>query len=79
MLVLVPACQQTTSPEQLRFGPIDPDDFDVFVTKSRVHFRRGFDDNGYAPTIVLVDAPPCYGSTEVQTVRATKSAGTVLQ
>lgn len=57
MLVLVPAYQQTTSPEQLRFGPIDPDDFDVFVTKSRVHFRRGFDDNGYAPTIVIVDAP----------------------
>ncbi len=57
MLVLVPAYQQTTSPGQLRFGPIEPDDFDVIVTKSRVHFRRGFDDDGYAPTIVIVDAP----------------------
>ena len=25
--------------------------------KSRVHFRRGFDENGYAQTIILVDAP----------------------
>jgi microcystin degradation protein MlrC len=57
MLVLVPAYQQTTSPEQLRFGPINPDDFDVFVIKSRAHFRRGFDDTGYAPTIILVEAP----------------------
>jgi microcystin degradation protein MlrC len=57
MLVLVPAYQQTMFPEQLRFGPIDPDRFDVFVIKSRAHFRRGFDDTGYAPTIILVEAP----------------------
>jgi microcystin degradation protein MlrC len=57
MLILVPAYQQTTSPDQLRFGPIDPDRFDVFVLKSRVHFRRGFYDTGYARTIILVDAP----------------------
>jgi len=56
-LILVPAYQQTTSPEQLRFGPIDPDAYDVFVSKTRVHFRRGFDETGYAPTIVIVDAP----------------------
>lgn len=57
MLVLVPAYQQTTTPGQLRFGPIEPDEFDVILTKSRVHFRRGFDDDGYAPTIIIVDAP----------------------
>lgn len=57
MLILVPSYQQTTDPEALRFGPVDPDDFDVFVLKSRVHFRRGFDDTGYAPTILVVDAP----------------------
>lgn len=57
VLVLVPSYQQTTSPEQLRFGPIEPNDFDLFVLKSRVHFRRGFDDTGYAPTIIIVDAP----------------------
>jgi microcystin degradation protein MlrC len=41
----------------LRFGPINPDDFDIFVVKSRVHFRRGFDETGYAKTIQVVDAP----------------------
>ena len=57
VLILAPAYQQNTSPEQMRFGPIDPDEFDVFVVKSRVHFRRGFDETGYAPTIIIVDAP----------------------
>ncbi len=27
-----------------------------FVVKSRFHFRRGFDETGYAKTIVIVDA-----------------------
>ena len=36
----------------------------MFVVKSRVHFRRGFDETGYAPTIVLVQAPePFVGTT----------------
>lgn len=63
MLVLVPAYQQTTMPEQLRFGPVEPDSFDVFVLKSRAHFRRGFDDTGYAPTIILVEAPGAWFGT----------------
>ena len=29
--------------------------FDVFAIKSRVHFRRGFDDSGFAKTILLVE------------------------
>jgi len=29
--------------------------FKVFAIKSRVHFRRGFDDNGFAKTILLVE------------------------
>ena len=36
---------------------LDPDYFDTFVVKSRVHFRRGFDETGYAKTIIIVDAP----------------------
>jgi hypothetical protein len=27
------------------------------VLKTRAHFRRGFDDTGYARTILIVDAP----------------------
>ena len=56
-LVLTPALRQVIWTDQLRFGPVDPDNFDVFVTKSRVHFRRGFDETGYAKTIMIVDAP----------------------
>jgi microcystin degradation protein MlrC len=64
MLVITPAYTQITSPEQLRFGPIDPDEYDVFIVKSRVHFRRGFDETGYAKTILVVDAPgPSVGTT----------------
>ena len=40
-----------------------PADYDVFVVKSRVHFRRGFDETGYAPTIVIVEAPEPYVGT----------------
>ena len=29
--------------------------FEVFAIKSRVHFRRGFDDSGFARTILLVE------------------------
>jgi len=57
MLILVPAYQQNITPGDLRFGPIEPDDFDVFVLKTRVHFRRGFDETGYAAHSILVDAP----------------------
>jgi len=36
----------------------------VFVVKSRVHFRRGFDETGYAKTIIVVEAPePFVGTT----------------
>ena len=31
------------------------DTFKVFAIKSRVHFRRGFDDSGFARTILLVE------------------------
>lgn len=56
-LIITPALKQVLWTEELEFGPLDPDDFDSFVVKSRVHFRRGFDETGYAKTIILVDAP----------------------
>jgi len=33
------------------------EDFDAFAIKSRVHFRRGFDDSGFAAAIYLVEPP----------------------
>ena len=63
-VIVVPAYTQITDPDAFRFGPLDPDDFDVFVVKSRVHFRRGFDETGFAPTIIVVEAPgPFVGTT----------------
>jgi len=56
-LIITPALKQVIWTDDLKFGPLDPDDFDTFVVKSRVHFRRGFDETGYAQTIVVVDAP----------------------
>ena len=56
-LIITPALEQVIWLDEIRFGPLDPDDYDVFVVKSRVHFRRGFDETGYAETIILVDAP----------------------
>jgi microcystin degradation protein MlrC len=63
MLIITPTYFQVTSPERLRFGPVNPDKYEVFVVKSRVHFRGGFDETGYAKTIIIVDAPgPWFGT-----------------
>jgi len=43
--------------EPLALKPLLPDidAFEVWAIKSRVHFRRGFHDNGFAKTILLVE------------------------
>ncbi len=56
-VIVTPALEQITDPESLAFGPLDPDAFEVIVVKSRVHFRRGFDETGYANAIIIADAP----------------------
>lgn len=64
LVFVTPAYTQITDPEAFRVAGIDPADYDVFVVKSRVHFRRGFDETGYARTIVVVEAPePFVGTT----------------
>jgi microcystin degradation protein MlrC len=55
VLVLSPFLVQITEPEELWSLGLKPEDFDVIALKSRVHFRRGFDDSGFAPTILLVE------------------------
>jgi microcystin degradation protein MlrC len=63
-LVLVPTYTQITNPAAFESLGLDLEDFDVFVVKSRVHFRRGFHENGFARTIVVVEAPgPFVGTT----------------
>ncbi|MDA0313418.1 MAG: M81 family metallopeptidase [Gemmatimonadetes bacterium] len=64
LVFLVPAYTQIMYPENFAVGDIDPSDYDVFVVKSRAHFRRGFDETGFAKTIVIVEATgPFIGTT----------------
>ncbi len=66
-LIITPALKQILWTEQLEFGPLDPADFDSFVVISRLHFRRGFDETGYAKTIIIVDAPgPFVGTVRLE-------------
>lgn len=61
---LTPAYSQVLYPRRFALGTVNPDDYDVFVLKSRVHFRRGFDETGYARKIVIAEAPePFVGTT----------------
>ena len=55
VVVISPHLHQIRWPEAFLDLGIDPADFKVFAIKSRVHFRRGFYDNGYAKTILLVE------------------------
>jgi microcystin degradation protein MlrC len=34
---------------------LEPEEFDVIAIKSCVHFRRGFDDSGFAKTTLLLE------------------------
>jgi microcystin degradation protein MlrC len=63
VLVISPYLVQIMEPAWLRAFGLNPDDFEVFAIKSRVHFRRGFDDSGFARTILLVEPPEPYLGT----------------
>lgn len=64
VVIITPTYTQITDPNRFRFASMELSDFDVFVVKSRVHFRRGFDETGFAKTIVIVEAPgPFVGTT----------------
>jgi microcystin degradation protein MlrC len=65
-LVIRPTLAQVTVPQEVERGNIDGSRFSTWVIKSRVHFREGFDDTGYAKTILLVDAPePSLGTVQL--------------
>jgi microcystin degradation protein MlrC len=55
VLVVSPYLAQIIEPSTFTSLGIDLAGFDVFAIKSRVHFRRGFDDSGFAKTILLVE------------------------
>jgi microcystin degradation protein MlrC len=55
VLVISPYLSQVIELSTLRAIGLEPDQFDAIAIKSRVHFRRGFDDSGFAKTILLVE------------------------
>ena len=63
VLVVTPFLTQIIEPATLRNYAVDPDTFDTFAIKSRAHFRRGFDDSGFAKTILLVEPPEPFMGT----------------
>jgi microcystin degradation protein MlrC len=66
VLILSTYLVQIMEPFGLKELGLDIDKFDVFAIKSRVHFRRGFDDNGFARTILLVEPEePFLGTTQL--------------
>ena len=55
VVVISPYLSQIVQPQSFTQLGIDPNTFKGFAIKSRVHFRRGFYDSGYAKTILLVE------------------------
>jgi microcystin degradation protein MlrC len=57
VLILSTYLVQIMEPFSLANMDLDIGAFRVMAIKSRVHFRRGFHDNGFARTILLVEPP----------------------
>ncbi|QHE87743.1 M81 family metallopeptidase [Hydrogenophaga sp. BPS33] len=67
VLVVSAFLMQIVEPSQLEKMGFQLSDFDVFVIKSRVHFRRGFHDSGFSPCILLVQPEqPFLGTTRLE-------------
>src|SRR5579871_1451367 len=66
VLVLSTYLVQIMELAELKPLGLDVDAFEVFAIKSRVHFRRGFHDSGFAKTILLVEpAEPFLGTVHL--------------
>lgn len=63
VLVISPFLVQVMELSTLQAIGLEPTNFDVIAIKSRVHFRRGFDDSGFAKTILLVEPDEPYLGT----------------
>ncbi len=56
-VILTPQLQQITSTDIFVELGVPFEELDIIVLKSRVHFRRGYDENGLAGAIFEIDAP----------------------
>jgi len=67
VVVISPNLVQITDPFIVRTLGLVVEDYKAFAIKSRVHFRRGFDDNGFAKTILLMEPPePFLGTVKIE-------------
>jgi microcystin degradation protein MlrC len=67
VLVLSRYLVQVMEPGSLGAFGLDVSAFKAFAIKSRVHFRRGFDDSGFAKTILLVEpVEPFLGTVRLE-------------
>jgi microcystin degradation protein MlrC len=70
VVVISPFLVQITETHELWNLGLKPEQFDVIAIKSRAHFRRGFDDSGFAPTILLVEPDePFLGTARLEALR----------
>jgi microcystin degradation protein MlrC len=70
VLVISPYLVQIMETSTLREIGLDPAAFEVIAIKSRVHFRRGFDDSGFARTILLVEpTEPFLGTVRLDALK----------
>src|SRR5262249_44699879 len=63
VLMLSTYLVQIMEPSSLAGIRLDAASFDAIAIKSRVHFRRGFHDSGFAKTILLVGRTEPYLGT----------------
>ncbi|MFH1574348.1 MAG: M81 family metallopeptidase [Acidobacteriota bacterium] len=56
-VILTPLLHQVTDTDIFEPLGIPLADLDIIVLKSRVHFRRGYVENGFAKSVVWIDAP----------------------
>jgi microcystin degradation protein MlrC len=66
-VILTPELEQVTDPAIFRALNIDLAKLDIIMLKSRVHFWRGFVEDGLAKTVVVIDAPGL-GPADVTTI-----------
>jgi microcystin degradation protein MlrC len=66
-VILTPVLHQVTAPGIFRSLGIDVATLDIIVLKSRVHFWRGFVEDGLAKAVFQVDAPGL-GPADVSTI-----------
>ncbi len=67
VLVISPYLVQIMETSTLSEAGFDLDAFEVIAIKSRAHFRRGFDDTGFAKTILLVEpTQPFLGTVRLE-------------